>query len=243
MSIIARRTLAAELRRIRDHRNLIQATVSADMEWSLSKLIRIEQGSVGISTSDLRALLAYYGVGDDRLGVLLPLARRGRERGGWWHQYRKLVPQHLLDLAAFEEDAERIAVFEPTGVPHLLQTGDYALAIDSEYAWFQQLRRSAVLNRAPELVFAIDMSVLYRHPDTGGQILPWQLKSIIEDARRPNVTVRVMPYDAGVHCGWGGGFSVYDTSGTAASRFNELLALCLDADASVDMLQTAFKAL
>lgn len=238
MSITARKTLAAELRQHRDHRNLTQARVCADLDWSLSKLIRIEQGSVAVSTSDLRALLSCYNVSDDQLDTLLPLARKGREHGGWWRQYRRALPQHLLDLAAFEADAERISVFEPIAVPHLLQTIDYANVVCGELAWFHQERRIQAFNRTAQMVFILDMSVLYRHPDARGRILPLQLKSIMEDARQPNITVCVMPYDAGMHSGWGGGFNAYDTS----SQFDELLALCLSEDASMDVLQTAFRA-
>jgi len=39
------------------------------MDWSLSKLIRIENGPVGISMNDLKVLLGHYGiVDDDRVG-------------------------------------------------------------------------------------------------------------------------------------------------------------------------------
>jgi len=36
------------------------------MDWSASKMLRIEAGVVGISTTDLRALLACYDVRDER---------------------------------------------------------------------------------------------------------------------------------------------------------------------------------
>ena len=42
--IVGKRRLRAELRRLRRERELTQDLVAAEMEWSLSKLIRIENG-------------------------------------------------------------------------------------------------------------------------------------------------------------------------------------------------------
>lgn len=56
---VQRRRLRVELRKARDTAGLKQAEVARAMEWSPSKLIRIESGQVSISTNDLRALLTY----------------------------------------------------------------------------------------------------------------------------------------------------------------------------------------
>ena len=62
--IAGRRRLRTVLRRARENSGLTQENVAQSMEWSLSKLIRIENGSVSISTNDLRALLDLYGIVD-----------------------------------------------------------------------------------------------------------------------------------------------------------------------------------
>src|SRR5690348_6101183 len=56
-----RRRLRTELRRLRDLARLHQADVVKKLDWSISKLIRIENGSVGISITDLKALTEIYG--------------------------------------------------------------------------------------------------------------------------------------------------------------------------------------
>ena len=58
--VVQRRRLRGELRRIRQQTGETQEQVAAAMDWSLSKLIRIENGSVGISTNDLEVLLGHY---------------------------------------------------------------------------------------------------------------------------------------------------------------------------------------
>src|SRR5687767_2677948 len=54
------RRLREGLRRLREEQGLQQAEVVEKLDWSSSKLIRIENGSVGISVTDLRALAAVY---------------------------------------------------------------------------------------------------------------------------------------------------------------------------------------
>ena len=53
------------------------------MDWSLSKMLRIETGSVSISVTDLRVLLKYYNLGDKRrIEELIDLARAAKIRRG-----------------------------------------------------------------------------------------------------------------------------------------------------------------
>jgi hypothetical protein len=51
------------------------------MDWSPSKMLRIEAGAVGISVTDLRALLDHYHMKDkQQINELLNLARAARSR-------------------------------------------------------------------------------------------------------------------------------------------------------------------
>ena len=61
-----RQRLRTELRAARTQAGLTQREVADAMDWSASKMLRIETGAVGISTIDLRALLDCYHVKDKR---------------------------------------------------------------------------------------------------------------------------------------------------------------------------------
>jgi transcriptional regulator with XRE-family HTH domain len=61
-----RQKLRVELRNARKRVGLTQKEVAAAMDWSPSKMLRIEAGAVGISTNDLRALLDCYNIDDER---------------------------------------------------------------------------------------------------------------------------------------------------------------------------------
>ena len=59
---VARRRLRMALRKAREARDLTQADVARQLDWSLSKVNRIESGEVSISSTDLRALLGLIGI-------------------------------------------------------------------------------------------------------------------------------------------------------------------------------------
>jgi transcriptional regulator with XRE-family HTH domain len=72
-------------RRVRDAvraarlaRGLTQQQAAAALDWSLSKMTRIETGAAGVSVCDLRALLGLYQVSEAGTGPLIEMARTAR---------------------------------------------------------------------------------------------------------------------------------------------------------------------
>jgi transcriptional regulator with XRE-family HTH domain len=61
---VARRRVRLALRAAREAKGLTQGQVADEMEWSLSKVMRIEKGDVNISPADLRVLLGYFDLTD-----------------------------------------------------------------------------------------------------------------------------------------------------------------------------------
>src|SRR5262249_59355090 len=98
----------AELRRLRLDKGLSVEDVTNEVEWSVSKLIRIEGGQVGISVSDLNALLKVYDVADTvQLEKLRTLARASRQRT-WSSAYQRFLPPSYQEFIGAESDATRI---------------------------------------------------------------------------------------------------------------------------------------
>ena len=100
------------------------------MEWSLSKMNRIEKAKSGISTNDLKALLPLYGITDkERTEELLDLARVSQaepDGGAATAMSRRAT---LLELIDYESAASAVSQFETMFVPGILQTEEYASAI------------------------------------------------------------------------------------------------------------------
>jgi transcriptional regulator with XRE-family HTH domain len=220
--VVQRRRLRTELRKTRQDAGVTQEEVAAAMDWSLSKVIRIEVGSVGISTNDLKALLHYYKIVDPRrTQELVALARAARERS-WWSMYRDVASPRLLQLIGYESAASILRNFEPLIVPDLLQTEEYARAVirglddrsPSDLVDTQaeiRMRRQKLVDRTdpPLLFFVLDEAVVHRLVGGTG-VMRRQVRRLIDMADRPHVTIEIVPFSAGVHPGLNGPFVVLE---------------------------------
>jgi transcriptional regulator with XRE-family HTH domain len=221
---IQRRRLRGELRRARTDAGLTQGDVAKAMEWSLSKMIRIESGDVGISTNDLRFLLQQYGIVEpDRVEHFLELARAGKEQRGWWTGYRELVGRQYLTFLSLESSASVIQHFQPLLIPGLLQDEEYARAVLRAYGGSAtqerveelvqlRLRRQVELldsSNSPELIFVMDEAALHRWVG-GRDVMRRQLLRLKQEAARENVTIEIVPFRAGAHPGMKGPFAILE---------------------------------
>lgn len=226
--LLDRRRLRAELRQARQDARLTQEAVAQEMDWSLSKIIRIENGAVGISANDLSALLRLYGVHDDqRIGQLRELARATRQPT-WWSRYRPVLPRTYFKYIEYEASATVIRSYEPLVIPGLLQTSDYASATISNYRRSEtdrdvaalvdvrMKRQELLLQKAesPALFFVLDEAAIQRlaAEDT---LRRDQLEKLIDLAERPEITLEVIPFTTGLHRGMAENFSILEFPGTA----------------------------
>ncbi|MFC4912369.1 helix-turn-helix domain-containing protein [Actinomadura gamaensis] len=223
--VVQRAILISELQRLRVERGETQDQVAAALDWSTSKLIRIEGGTVGVSTTDLQALLRHYGLpdGDEQVAVLTMIARGARQRG-WWSLYRREMKPAYLQYIGYESGASIIRSFQTMMVPGLLQTEEYANALTIEFVSSRadrdvvvevRMRRQEEIfarDDPPQLKVVVDEAVLRRR--VGGQfdpgIMPRQLRHILDMLERPNVSVEVIPFSAGAHFGMMGEFTILE---------------------------------
>lgn len=218
--------LRKQLRMLRRRADLTQEEVARDMDWSTSKVIRIEGGDVRISVTDLRALLALYDVTDrDQVEALVDMARKARSRP-WWNSYRGLIDQSYMEYIAYEDSATSIQTFQPLLVPGILQTREYTESLLQDLnsprtpvnvANLTEIRmeRQKILRRgpaAPRLTCVIDESVI-RRETRDRQVLARQLKALLELTRQIDLTVRVVPFAAGFHPGLLGPFAILGLPG------------------------------
>jgi len=210
--LILRRRLRAELLAARLEKGLTQQQVAKTMEWSLSKMNRIEKAKSGISTNDLKALLRLYGITDkERTEELLALARAARQ-AQWWRRYADVAGAELLELIDYEYAASAICQFETMFVPGILQIEEYASAVLEVFhdgnssaervAALVELRtkRTELLtaDNAPEFSFVLDESVIHRVVGSPS-IASRQLRHLVDTAGLPNVTIQVVPFTATLH--------------------------------------------
>lgn len=207
---VARRRVRLALREAREAMSFTQGQVAEAMEWSLSKVMRIESGEVSISINDLRPLLAHLNISDPTLVErLMQDARMSRRRQQWWDQprYREHLTPAMRQLIQFELEATTIRYYSVTMLPGPLQTPAYAGAILDK--WRRELpdadievrlearlrRRSQLLGRpvAPTILALLDESLLYRMMG-GVTVLDEQLADLAKRIEEKRMRVRVMPF-------------------------------------------------
>jgi transcriptional regulator with XRE-family HTH domain len=214
-SAALRRRLRVELRRARLAAGLTQRDIAERLDWSPSKIIRIESGSVSITVTDLRALLAEYGIGDAKVVEdLVAMARASKKQP--WSQYKDVLTPATIQFFGYESTASRIRNFQLIVIPGLLQTEEYARAILEGYRLPEdrveriiesRLEHQELLEQAkpPQMHFIIDEAAI-RRVVGGPKVMEAQLRRVSELALHQAVTVQVVPFPVGAHPGMEGPF-------------------------------------
>ena len=212
--------LGAQLRRLREASQLTTDEAGQAIRATHSKISRLERGRSGAKQRDVADLLSLYGVTDEteREG-LLALARQANTPG-WWQQYSDILPKWLELYVGLEKAASIIRAYEVQFVHGLLQTQDYARAVilianahapveEIDHRVSLRMKRQQLLTQpdAPELWAVLDEASL-RRPPGGRKVMRAQLEHLLQITDLPNVTLQVVPFDAGPHAAAGGPFTI-----------------------------------
>lgn len=212
-----RRKLRIELVAARVAAHRTQKAMAEDLDWSLSKVARIEQGVGVVAPSDVRAMLSLFGADDDRIEGLVALARSAREAKSW-AEYDDILSPAYRELIGQEAAALAIYKYEPAVVPGLFQSTGYTLALlESQGATRDSAKRQAEvrsrrqavldLENGPEVTAVLGEIVLVR-PAGPGDVMREQLEHLLELSRHPRVNLFLLPFTAGTHRGMGIPFTI-----------------------------------
>jgi len=213
---VARHRLRLALRKAREARDLTQGQVADALDWSLSKLQRIEGGENSVSPTDTRALLQTLSVTDAAtVDGLINEARTARRRSKWDDaRYREHLTAPTKEMLQFESEARIIRTYQTTLVPGVLQIPELAKTVLA--FWQPDLseddiavrldvrlqRRRNMFDRPdpPDYRLAIDQALLLRNVG-GPQVFSDQLETLQDDVRSGRVDLRIVPYDHAAFAG------------------------------------------
>lgn len=209
-----RRQLGKLLRDARNATGMNLEQAAAFVQWSRPTLSRIERGeSEKVRVSDVLALCEVYGLSAEAVAVARGLALQSPAKS-WWHAYSDLIPAWANLYVGLEPSATVLTVFQPLVVHGLLQTPEYARALDRQY--FQdeseleldrrmQIRaqRQHILTRSrqPTRMSIILHENVLRTVVAGGRVMAAQCRHIVDMSTHDNVEVRVLTFRAGFPVG------------------------------------------
>lgn len=244
----ARRVLRRALRAARDDRGLTQDQVVAKLEWSKSKLLRIEAGAIGLSVTDLRALLALYQVRDESTVRRLEGAARASRGAPWWHDLRDLIHPQQARRLEYETTATSVLEYAQILIPAPLQTPEYAAAVltaeacgrvhELQVARHLELRQRwagfRLQREGVTQAVLLDELTLLR-PIGGPAVIRDQVLTLLGLTRREDVRIAVLPLACGAHDSLEGSFALLEDDGERAVYLDDLMggALVRDDDERV----------
>jgi hypothetical protein len=204
-----RRRLSIELKRLRETSGLTCAQVGESLDWSGSKVNRMETGSGRVQPSDIDALCRFYGTGDELREFLKSLARQAKMRG-WWQVHGAGVPEWFNIYIGLEQDASTLRQYQCELIPGLMQTETYARELhktgahmspeDIDRAVRVRLERQTMLAGpdAPDAWFIVSEAAL-RNVIGDRALMREQLERVLDSCELPAVTVQVLPFDSGTY--------------------------------------------
>ncbi|WP_406717006.1 helix-turn-helix domain-containing protein [Streptomyces althioticus] len=204
-----RRRLSIELKKLREKSALTCAQVGQALDWSGSKVNRMETGSGRVQPSDVDALCRFYDTSDELREFLKSLAREAKTRG-WWQVHGAGVPEWFNIYIGLEQDASTLRQYQCEVLPGLMQTEAYARELhttgahmsaeDIDRAVRVRLERQEMLTRpdAPEAWFVVNEGAV-RNVIGDLEVMREQLERILETTELPSVTLQVLPFDSGTY--------------------------------------------
>lgn len=212
-----RRSFARLFVSLRTRARLTQERAAKELDLGRATITRIEAAEDGVKLP--RGLVGemadLFGCDDRERRLLSGLAsetRNGRQESWWQHYTSSEVPEWFSLFLSLEGFAERIRVHFGELLPGLLQVQEYARAVISvppdywsaeevERRVESRLHRQQLLDRTPAVFEAIGSEgSLYRMVG-GADVMTRQLEHILTLTERGNVSMRIIPFDAGVHAG------------------------------------------
>jgi transcriptional regulator with XRE-family HTH domain len=213
--------IGTELARYRSEARMSLTDVSAKTGISKAKLNHLESGRQQQAPDDIATLLTAYGVPARDIDRMTSLTGRADD-ATWWAPWAAVVPDWLRTFVGLEGLATSEFNFEPTIIPGLLQTQEYAAAVTAKsprvrpdhnerFVGFRLARARRLTDpERPLQLHAVFTEGALRLAVGTPDLRAAQLRHLIEMANLPNVTIQLVRPEDGVHTALAGPFMLLD---------------------------------
>ena len=214
-STVPRRQLGRYLRDLRSQTGMTIVEVAQKAELSSSTVQRFERGlfPTKLRTGDIRALCEVLDADENLTLALEGLAQQANVQS-WWHEYDDVIPQDFDVYMGLEAAAERLIVYSPDAVIGLLQTADYAKVLTrgvypdatadevAQRVHIRMRRQSLITRRRNPAELRVVLGEAAIRREVGGRrSMAAQLRRLADISTMPNVSLRMLPFSAGIPLG------------------------------------------
>ncbi|MEV0057799.1 helix-turn-helix transcriptional regulator [Saccharopolyspora shandongensis] len=226
--------IGVELSAYRKQAGLTLSELATATGITKPKLGHMESGRYQQHPDDIATVLCACGADERTVDRLASLSGRGDSKS-WWAPWAHVVPDWFRTFVGLEGLAESEFMYEPTVLPGLLQTEEYARAMTSATALVRQNHNerfvSFRLARARRL---LEPESLRLHVVVGeaalrlkvgsDELRKVQYQHLLDLVTRPNITFQVLQPECGPHDAAGAGqFFVLHFAEARPIAYTELL--------------------
>jgi len=220
--------VGAALSALRHQKGVTGKALGALVGFSQAKISKVERGALRASPRDVRKIATALDAPADLVAQLVEWAEQAqgdttaRRRG-----FAARANASQQDVSAQEARATTIWEFEPTVVPGLLQTSEYARSVINGYRlatvtdlstrWAETAALVSVRTQRQERLYDLSKTFDFMIMESvlGNRLAPpetmlGQVKRIEQVARHPNITIRIVPQTATLELPPLHGFAILD---------------------------------
>ncbi|MGW1158942.1 helix-turn-helix domain-containing protein [Streptomyces sp. NPDC002519] len=218
LAIVLGRRLAA----LRETAGFTAVQAAKQLRIAQTTVTRMEKAETSLKYATVKTLLEIYGAPQAEIQEFLALLDQAATPG-WWQTFRDVLPGWFGVHVSLETAATELRGYEPGVVPGLLQTPDYARAVMErglprmspdalERSVDLRIKRQEILTRkepAPPQLWVITDETSLRRPAGSTAVMREQIEHLLDVADLPNVSLQVCPFEAGLHPGAFGPFTIF----------------------------------
>lgn len=233
----ARASLGIRLRDIRRDAGLSGVQLAQLAGWLSSKVSKIEHGKQTPSEDDLRVWCEHCHALDELPDLTAAVRSIETQFSEWRRIMRSGTRRRQQASATVYERARLFRIYEPSVVPGLLQTRDYAVAVlasfidfvrvpdDAEAGAAARLERQRVLTHGDRR-FHMVLGEQALHTNVGGaEIMTGQLEHLLTVLRMPRLRLGVIPAGAPYRVPLNNGFWILDEALVQFDTYSAELSL------------------
>ncbi|MGA6161012.1 helix-turn-helix domain-containing protein [Amycolatopsis magusensis] len=244
--------LGVELREYRQHAGLDPAEVAAHLSWPQTRLDATEEGTRRVTASDLKALLSLFEVtGTEAKRIRALRVRASKEPPA------ATVPTRYQQFHELQSAATEQRTYAPTLLPPILQTDDYATAVNehgprpdqlttADVAKYHVQQSTWLLNREQPLQLHVVLgeAALYNIAGSSRTMIR-QLDQLAKLVKQPHVHLQILPFAGCGHTTAESSFTLLtgDQPHPWLCKDDLLATTCTDDPTAVTTHQTAFDTL
>ncbi|MBB5868644.1 transcriptional regulator with XRE-family HTH domain [Allocatelliglobosispora scoriae] len=220
---VRRRRLGLILRLMRTDAGLTGEEVGKRLERSDSWVSRVETARQALRPRDLRDLLSLYGVTNPDIHRELEMLARDSKERRWWSHFGSSITGPYASYIGFEDEGTSLLCFDAAVINGLLQTEEYAKALNSQaiprltaeesdrLVEIRLTRQRRLVGDKPLKLWAVMDEAVLRRCFAGPEVQRTQLLHLVDvTLRSPHVSIQILPLVHALHPGMTASFTIIE---------------------------------